>query len=40
LRLKLRSTSSECPLRKWLAVTNEQEEEMINKIIKKGSNEV
>lgn len=33
LRLKLRSLSSECPAHKWLALTTEQEEEMINKQI-------
>jgi len=33
LSLKLRSLSSECPLKKWEAITTEQEEDMINKQI-------
>lgn len=33
LTLKLRSLSSECPVRRWLALTTEQEEEMITKLI-------
>lgn len=33
LTLKLRSLSSKCPAHKWLALTSEQEEQMIIKII-------
>lgn len=38
LKLKLRSLSSECPAHKWLALVSEQEEEMINNMVKKEDN--
>lgn len=38
LSLKLRSLSSDCPARKWLAVTTSQDEDMIKQQISKQTN--
>ena len=38
LALKTRSLHTECPLRKWLAVVNQQEAEMINTQINEAKN--